>query len=216
MLAAMSSFALAHTAAPAFNGLYYATVATIIPVLFLALAIQGNDYEELVKRGAVTTKRARDFNIAIRNARLAARHEGRPVPLDVPPGIPPDWPRRPWAQFRAMWAGPVVLVIAMFIIFCGGCGEVEAIYVLSDQQPSSYAHTLVQLAAVSLTVAVIVRPSAVLGKVLLTAFREAWPSLRHPLTPTVPDDRRQKPGVTGAITLTADTEPKNAPGDGAS
>jgi hypothetical protein len=53
MLAAMSSLTLAHTAAPAFNGLYYATVATIIPVLFLALAIQGNDYEELVKRGHV-------------------------------------------------------------------------------------------------------------------------------------------------------------------
>jgi hypothetical protein len=43
--------ALAHMAAqtpPAFNGLFYATVATIIPVLFLALAVQGRMYGDLM------------------------------------------------------------------------------------------------------------------------------------------------------------------------
>jgi len=43
MLAAMTSLAAlaqnAGAAPPAFNGLFYATVATIIPVLFLALAV---------------------------------------------------------------------------------------------------------------------------------------------------------------------------------
>jgi hypothetical protein len=41
--AAIADAALAHaatTAPPAFNGLFYATAATIIPVLFLALAAQ--------------------------------------------------------------------------------------------------------------------------------------------------------------------------------
>jgi hypothetical protein len=41
--------ALAHAApAPAFDGLFYATTATIIPVLFLALAVQGRTYENLM------------------------------------------------------------------------------------------------------------------------------------------------------------------------
>ena len=35
-------------AAPAFNGLFYGTVATAIPVLFLAVAIQGRTYQNLL------------------------------------------------------------------------------------------------------------------------------------------------------------------------
>lgn len=60
MLAAMSSLAsLAHAAEPAFNGLFYATVATIIPVLFLALAVQGRTSENLVKVTMNADKRRR-------------------------------------------------------------------------------------------------------------------------------------------------------------
>lgn len=36
-------------AATAFNGLYYATMATVIPVLFLAVAVQGRTYDDLVR-----------------------------------------------------------------------------------------------------------------------------------------------------------------------
>jgi len=52
----MTSLALANTTHPVapFNGLFYATCATIIPVLFLALAVQGNVYEELLKAPAKT------------------------------------------------------------------------------------------------------------------------------------------------------------------
>jgi len=39
----------AHATSPAFNGLFYATAATIIPVLFLAIALQGRMYEDLLK-----------------------------------------------------------------------------------------------------------------------------------------------------------------------
>ena len=48
----MTSLAtLAHTvqAPPPFNGLFYATAATISPVLFLAIAVQGRGYESLLK-----------------------------------------------------------------------------------------------------------------------------------------------------------------------
>jgi hypothetical protein len=34
---------------PPFDGLFYATVATVIPVLFLAIAVQGTAYQELLK-----------------------------------------------------------------------------------------------------------------------------------------------------------------------
>jgi hypothetical protein len=47
----MTSLAtLTHTApAPAFNGLFYATTATIIPVLYLAIALQGSTYQDLLR-----------------------------------------------------------------------------------------------------------------------------------------------------------------------
>jgi hypothetical protein len=38
-----------HHAAPAFNGLFYATVATVIPVLFLALAVQGRGFDRVLR-----------------------------------------------------------------------------------------------------------------------------------------------------------------------
>lgn len=51
MLTGMSPIAAvaAHTAIPALNTAFYATAATVIPVLFLALAVQGGTYENLMK-----------------------------------------------------------------------------------------------------------------------------------------------------------------------
>lgn len=53
MLAAMTSLALlAHAtraAAPPFNANFYIVVATIIPVLFVALAVEGHAYQDLLK-----------------------------------------------------------------------------------------------------------------------------------------------------------------------
>jgi hypothetical protein len=80
MLACMT-LALAHShAAPAFNGLFYATGATVIPVLFLALAVQGRTYEDLLKAisaraariGTAVELRQRLANAAIVLAALAA------------------------------------------------------------------------------------------------------------------------------------------------
>jgi hypothetical protein len=45
----MTSLALAHHAAPAFNADFYTVAATIIPVLFLALVVQGPAYEQLLR-----------------------------------------------------------------------------------------------------------------------------------------------------------------------
>jgi hypothetical protein len=52
MLAPMTSLALpaqaASSAAPAFNGLFYATAATLIPLLYLALFVQGPALRDLL------------------------------------------------------------------------------------------------------------------------------------------------------------------------
>jgi hypothetical protein len=46
----MTSLALTHASAnPPFDATYYATIATIIPVLFLAIAVQGRLYPHLLK-----------------------------------------------------------------------------------------------------------------------------------------------------------------------
>jgi hypothetical protein len=42
-------FAAAHAAAQPFNADFYATVATLIPILFLAIAVQSTIYEDLMK-----------------------------------------------------------------------------------------------------------------------------------------------------------------------
>jgi hypothetical protein len=47
-----------HTAPP-FNGLFYATVATLIPVLFLAIAVQGRGYRKMLKAIVGTAGRHR-------------------------------------------------------------------------------------------------------------------------------------------------------------
>src|ERR1700728_5153728 len=64
MLAAMSSLAsLAHearTAAPRIQRPVYATAATIIPVLFLAIAVQGPLYGDLLKASGTTLRRFRE------------------------------------------------------------------------------------------------------------------------------------------------------------
>lgn len=59
MLSVMT-LALAHShAVPAFNGLYYATIATVIPVLFLAIAIQGNLFRDLIEASARSAENSR-------------------------------------------------------------------------------------------------------------------------------------------------------------
>jgi heme A synthase len=62
--------ALAHShLAPAFDaGLFFATMATIIPVLFLAIAVQGTLYQGLMKaagRAAEKTQTAKAFALLI-------------------------------------------------------------------------------------------------------------------------------------------------------
>lgn len=58
--------ALEHTAhpTPAFNGLFYATAPTIIPVFFLAIAVQGHGFQQML-HAAIT---GREHGPSVRSA----------------------------------------------------------------------------------------------------------------------------------------------------
>jgi hypothetical protein len=69
--------ALTHAAAPAapaFNGLFYATAATIIPVLFLAIAVQGRGYENLMKAACLGGSEPVAAALAAADAGLGSGH----------------------------------------------------------------------------------------------------------------------------------------------
>ena len=55
------------TRLPAFNGLFYATVAAIIPVLFLAIAVQGPALRELL--GASRKPRSKPWTAGLPTSR---------------------------------------------------------------------------------------------------------------------------------------------------
>jgi hypothetical protein len=44
-----TALAAGHAAAPAFNADFYMTAATVIPVLFLAIAVQGSTYTDILR-----------------------------------------------------------------------------------------------------------------------------------------------------------------------
>jgi hypothetical protein len=95
----MSLIALAHAAPapPPFNATFYATAATIIPVLFLAIAVQGRAYDNLLKtlgallRGAVTGP--------VYQQAAAAAGRGCDVRVTLP-GVPAVLPRACAHHFR--------------------------------------------------------------------------------------------------------------------
>src|ERR1700735_3347788 len=125
MLAAMSSLAsLAHgarAAAPAFNGLFYATAATIIPVLFLAIAVQGPLYGDLLKASAATLGRFREHRAGSSPRRLVLR----------------------------LWIGSVLAssaAVAILIVTVGG--EIEALLSLNMERAYGDPHAAIAAAAI--------------------------------------------------------------------
>lgn len=146
MLAAMSSLAsLAHearTAAPAFNGLFYATAATIIPVLFLAIAVQGPLYGDLLKASGTTLRRFREHKAGSSPRRLVLR----------------------------LWIGSVLAssaAVAILIVTVGG--EIEALLSLNAQRAYGDPHAAIA-AAVLLTAAAAIGPALAFVRLMVTLY----------------------------------------------
>jgi hypothetical protein len=110
----MSLAALAHAApaAPAFNTEFYATAATIIPVLFLAVAVQGNTYDVLIR--ALGTSRGR------------MRDRRSPLPQ----------------RLVALVATEATFLLACAILIYGALNEGIAVYALYKQKAEEPAATL--------------------------------------------------------------------------
>jgi formate-dependent nitrite reductase membrane component NrfD len=117
----MNSLApLAHTAAPApFNGLFYATAATIIPVLFLAVAVQGGTYQVLLNALLESDRRQPQATTRLRRWLAAARTN---TLLTFTLAILGAVVSETWAvivlyiQKPVWWSGPIVLTGTIFLI----------------------------------------------------------------------------------------------------
>jgi hypothetical protein len=163
---------------------FYVTCATVIPVLFLAAAVQmGSDetiYESIVKTWRKTDQAAGP-PIALRvghaslstlqkalqvlgdatDAGQAAVQEAQQAPLEVPPTAQAAEPAKRWRRMRvaaATVASMFLPLIASAIVFAGAVGEVMAIYVLYKGSEQPEQRQLVFGATVVLVAAVAARP----------------------------------------------------------
>ena len=130
--------ALAHgtsPAAPVFNGLFFATAATVIPVLFLALAVQGHVVEDLIKPATE----------AIRNY-WAPPESRKPIPEGI----------------RGAWVGSISLLLAQIVIFAGGGGEILSFIALYLQKTNDIITVYVLAGVIALIVAASVGPTLAL------------------------------------------------------
>jgi hypothetical protein len=146
MLAAMSSLAFltygARAAAPAFNGLFYATAATIIPVLFLAIAVQGPLYSDLLKAFDAVLRRFREHKAGSSSPRLLLR----------------------------LWIGSVLAssaAVAILIVTVGG--EIEALLSLNAQRAYGDPHAAIA-AAVLLTIAAAIGPALAFARMMVALY----------------------------------------------
>lgn len=175
MLAGMI-LALTHgPAAQPFNGLFYATVATIIPVLFLVLAVQGGTYLNLLEATTRASERWAEAAIGV--------FRGASDVIDDDVDGSPRRPRMMRAfRFMARAIGPFLrqtllistagygaLLLAVLIVVLGTFGEGLAIYALAVQHAGPTAKFLVLVAAYFLLAAVAAYPIIFLARSLRRA-----------------------------------------------
>ena len=77
----MSSVQVEPVTAPPFNDVFYAAVVTVIPVLFLAIAVQGNLYTDLLKFGHEAAWRSPDRPVLTKIANSLAGGGARIVAM---------------------------------------------------------------------------------------------------------------------------------------
>ena len=164
---------------------FYVTCATVIPVLFLAAAVQtGSDetiYDSIVKTWRKTDQVAgqpialKAGHATLNTLQKALREvlgdaadvgqadiqEAQQAPLGVPPTAQAAEPTKRWRRMRVAAATVASLflpLIASAIVFAGAIGEVVAIYVLYKGSEQPEQRQLVFVATVILVAAVAVRP----------------------------------------------------------
>jgi hypothetical protein len=142
MLTGMSLIALANTAPAPFNANIYIVAATVIPVWFLAITVQGPQYSDLLKVTAGNYARILE---RIADSSTPARATG------------------PWI------VGALATGLAMVILTVGVIGEVEALVSLSRQKAFGDPVTPV-IAAVLLTLVAAAGPAMAFIRTMITIF----------------------------------------------
>jgi hypothetical protein len=151
--------ALTHTPAPAFNGLFYATAATVIPVLFLALAVQGRVYTDLLR---------------------AAQNYGHFRRTTLPPPELTAGPAR-WVFRLTMAAINASLWLAAWLIpLAGFYGELGAIVALYRRTDSNGIRLTVLAATLLLLVGVAAGPVIAISRPTHREQRESEPGKTDP------------------------------------
>ena len=183
MLAAMTLALAAHPAAHAalpFNAPFYATAATIIPVLFLALAIQGNLYGDLLKTAAAKLGQYRQ--------RLSDQ--------------PPSTIRGTIAPVLLYFASASALAFALVIVVYTLIGEIGALEALYLERPYSNPRLVIEAAAL-LTFLILVPPLLALIKTLRVMFPDIFKPDGKPAAAqhgsSATDDDSEQPDITDAI-----------------
>jgi tetratricopeptide (TPR) repeat protein len=149
MLAAMTSLALlarSH-AAPVLNTTFYATAALLIPVLFLAIAVQGNAFRQVINAPG---RLAADAAVTARGDldQLDAARQNKILKLSAV-----------WLKLEALRIAVWFLELAAFLIMAAGAiGELLAVYALYQGHDQPGVGLTVLLSAALLTCAVIIEP----------------------------------------------------------
>jgi hypothetical protein len=189
----MSSLALVahHYAAvtPAFNSGFYSTIATIIPVLFLAIAVQGTAYGTLVK-------------VVAYGIRLYRRV--MPVMSAVLKMSPLMGAGGSAVMILGAWLALALLVLVSVLTLVSGlAGEIIAVIALYRQRAVAGSGAFVLGATIFLAVMTAAGPGWALGRSLVQAVRDQLDDAR-PRTGTESQPGNEprpeaEPGKTGAV-----------------
>ncbi|WP_156750783.1 hypothetical protein [Mycobacterium sp. 852013-50091_SCH5140682] len=138
-----------------FPGDFYVAVATVVPVLFVALAVEGTSYSSLVKTYGDLMKTAGDTD---RNVGL---------------------------RFLASVAGLIAQVAAFAIILLAGISELVALNALLHQRADAQTAVLVSYGVGFLLSAVLAGPMIAIMRVTFTALREQYTGLFRELSDAI-------------------------------
>jgi hypothetical protein len=133
-----------------FNTVFYATIATVIPVLFLAIAVQGRLYEDLIKAGVSALEWPRSMK------------------------------HRRWVLGRLLSsaiAAIVLLSLIAAILVSGIGGEIQAILALDWLRPVGNPSAAAE-GVILLTVVAGIGPALLIERHFRPLYRRDWDWLR--------------------------------------
>jgi len=175
--------AASHHTAAAFNADFYTVASTVIPVLFLAIAVQGTMYEELLKAPARTLLGMTDELMSY--ARRPSLRTGRPL-------------------IAAAILNAPIMILAIAIVIFGAAGEAQALLALYWKRPVGVP-LLVLIATLFLAAAAVAGPFARLVRLALWFLalaartdREAAAENARAAAATPPPTEQQPPNAASS------------------